>query len=65
MVYLKILLFFFYWPKWDYLLVVDIGQDASQDLQQEDTQQQDKVLWTQGTLGGGKETQLVHLDAMK
>lgn len=30
----------------DYLLVVDICQDASEDLQQEDTQQQDKVLGT-------------------
>lgn len=28
----------------DYLLVVDISQDAGQDLQQEDTQQQDEVL---------------------
>lgn len=35
----------------DYLLVVDISQDASEDLQQEDTQQQDKVLWAQGTTG--------------
>lgn len=44
-------LFFFYFLKvcefgqeGDYLLVVDISQDASQDLQQEDAQQQDKVL---------------------
>lgn len=34
----------FYWLKGDYLLVVDISQDASQDLQQEDTQEQDKIL---------------------
>lgn len=27
-----------------YLLVVDVSQDSSQDLQQEDTQQQHKVL---------------------
>lgn len=32
----------------NYLLVVDISQDASEDLQQEDTQQQDKVLGKQG-----------------
>lgn len=37
-------LFKFYQHKGDYLLVVDISQDASQDLQQEDTQQQDKIL---------------------
>lgn len=35
---------FLYWPRRNYLLVVDVRQDASQDLQQEDAQQQDKVL---------------------
>ena len=36
-----------YWSREDYLLIVDISQDAGQDLQQENTQQQDKVLRTQ------------------
>lgn len=34
-----------------YLLVVDISQDASQDLQQEDAQQQHEVLGSRGSRG--------------
>lgn len=32
-----------------YLLIIDVGQDTSQDLQQEDTQKQHKVLSTERT----------------
>lgn len=39
-------IFFFYWCREDYLLIVDVSQDAGQDLQQENTQQQDEVLRT-------------------
>lgn len=34
-----------------YLLIVDVGQDTSQDLQKENTQKQHKVLRTQKEQG--------------
>lgn len=36
-----------------YLLIIDIGQDASNDLQEEDDEEQDEVLGSRDPVSGG------------